>query len=73
MAENKYAHLDKILAENEGWDGVSKASGFGSKDVLTPAQSRILASLIADGVVPASCATGSYIPEDVYAAIMGES
>ena len=68
-----YSHLDKILRENEGWDGITgtrKGSGNGK---MNHTQEDILAYLVAGGMVPASCATGNYIPEDVYAAIMGES
>jgi len=63
MAQD-YSHLNKILKDNEGWDGITQASGVGKRDRLNPAQRAVLDYLNDNGVLPASCATGNYIPEE---------
>ncbi len=63
MAQD-YSHLDKILAENERWDGITGASGVGKRDRLNPAQRAVLDYLKESSVLPESCAIGNYIPED---------
>lgn len=72
MGKSKYAHLDKILAENEGWTGTSRFRDGVSRERLTPGQREVMDYLSSNGFTPQDCADGNYIPPEVYAAIMGD-